>query len=370
MSGFFCLRNDKSLIFDFFAFLGASQKFQNYNDLLADKLFDINEVISNAYYNLFIENKRINSGVSMFFAESKAREMNLFEWMFIGKAYEFNSCEDLINEIEKNEPMSFAYKALRFHDPLNNFSDVFYKEIVSSPTLFMNYMSGLNTTTEVRWDIMSFVQHPEDVVEELKNYISKIFIIFKNEYDKLAMQLEDLNNHIINGINDMKIEELVSDYELTEKQKVLKNQIKSNVISPLNKEKKLVGVLFAPNRINKIITEDGEYYTIGIGAFDSYKAYLENVTSEQKLGDIFKAFTDSTRTQIIEALREKECYNGELSRMLDVPMSSLTHHMEILNECDFVIKRNVGKRTYYKLNKNQFLNASALLRKYIEGYDL
>lgn len=43
--------------------------------------------------------------------------------------------------------------------------------------------------------------------------------------------------------------------------------------------------------------------------------------------------------------------------------------MEILNSCGFVIKRNVGKRTYYKLNKKQFLNASRLLRKYVDDYD-
>ena len=41
-----------------------------------------------------------------------------------------------------------------------------------------------------------------------------------------------------------------------------------------------------------------------------------------------------------------------------------------LNNCGFVIKRNVGKRTYYKLNKKQFIDASRLLRRYVEGYDL
>lgn len=259
---------------------------------------------------------------------------------------------------------------MRFNDPFNNFQDKFYEAIVNSRDLFMSYMNGLNASTEIRWEIMSFIQHPEETVELLKNYIKRMYREFTIEYSNFAQQIEELNKKISEGITDDSVDAAVVDFEIDEKEINSKIDILSQRIAPPTQEVKVVGSLFAPGQILKIDASRGLYYSIGIGYLDYYKALTGGTVEESKLNEIFKAFTDGTRAQIIEILREKECYNGELSKMIDVPMSSLTHHMDILNSCGFVIKRNVGKRTYYKLNKKQFINASRLLRKYVEGYDI
>lgn len=62
------------------------------------------------------------------------------------------------------------------------FQDKFYEDITTSRELFMSYMNGLNASTEIRWEIMSFIQNPEDAVTKLKEYIEKMFHEFSLEY--------------------------------------------------------------------------------------------------------------------------------------------------------------------------------------------
>lgn len=360
----------KNLMFDFFAFLNAIQKTQNYKELSQNKPFNVDNKIADAYYRLYIFNSRINSDVSMFFTKSDDQGMSFFDWMFRSKIDTFDSCDDIIAEIEKYEPLTIAYQAMRFYDPYNNFHDKFYREIVASRDLFMEYMNGLNVSTEIRWNIMTYIQRPEESVENLKNYIKTIYVEFANEYKNFSVQLAALNALLRTSIDNLDVDSAVVENEMMEKQRELKLQFLPTLVAPPTNEIAVIGLLFAPNKIVKINASKHLYYAIGVGFLDSYNANIQQEDAENMLGEIFKAFTDGTRIQIIGLLKQKECYNGELSRLLNVPMSSLTHHMEILNSCGFVIKRNVGKRTYYKLNKKQFLNSAALLRKYVEDYNM
>jgi ArsR family transcriptional regulator len=366
----YILENGKAAMFDFFALINALNTTPNYKDICPRQDITPDPKISDAYYRLYMLNAKISSGLNMFFAYREERKMNFFEWMFRTNVDAYSSCDDLIKEIDLWEPQKLIYQAMRFNDAYNNFQDKFYEEIVNSRDLFMSYMNGLNASTEIRWEIMSFIQHPEDTVKALKDYITRMYREFAIEYSDFSQKIEALNAKLAECIADDSVDAAVIDYEIDEKAIESKVEILSQNITPPTKEIKIVGSIFAPNKIVKINASRDLYYTIGIGYMDYYNSFMSRGCEESQLQEIFKAFTDGTRAQIIEILREKECYNGELSKMLDVPMSSLTHHMEILNNCGFVIKRNVGKRTYYKLNKKQFIDASRLLRRYVEGYDL
>ena len=366
----YILETSKEAMFDFFALLNALQTTANYKDICPRQEVIPDAKISDAYYRLYTLNSKISSGLNMFFAYKEERKMNFFEWMFRTNIDTYSSCEDLIAEIDLWEPQKVIYQAMRFNDAYNNFQDKFYEGIVNSRDLFMSYMNGLNASTEVRWEIMSFIQHPEETIKTLKDYLTRLYREFAIEYSNFTKQIAELNAKLAECIEDDSIDAAVIDYEIDEKAIDSKVEILSQVITPPTKEVKIVGSIFAPNQVVKINASRDLYYTVGIGYMDYYNSFMSKGCEESQLKEIFKAFTDGTRAQIIEILREKECYNGELSKMLEVPMSSLTHHMEILNDCGFVIKRNVGKRTYYKLNKKQFIDASRLLRRYVEGYDL
>lgn len=366
----YILERNKEAMFDFFALLNSVQTAASYEDICPRKETIPDPKISDAYYRLCMISSRLSSGLKMFFSYKEERKMNFFEWMFRTNIDMYSNCDDLISEIDEWDPKKIVYQAMRFNDPYNNFQDKFYEEIINSRDLFMSYMNGLNASTEIRWEIMSFIQHPEETVDMLKDYIKKMHREFTIEYSNFAQQRTALADKLLEGIADDSIDAAVVDHEIDEKEIDSTIEILSQSITPPTKEVKIVGSLFAPNKIVKINASRGLYYSIGIGYMDYYDSFMHKGSAEVKLNELFKAFTDGTRAQIIEILREKECYNGELSKMIDVPMSSLTHHMDILNTCGFVIKRNVGKRTYYKLNKKQFINASRLLRRYVEGYDI
>lgn len=366
----YILERNKEAMFDFFALLNSVQTAASYNEICPRKEVTPDDKISDAYYRLYMINSRLSSGLKMFFTYKEERKMNFFEWMFRTNVDTYSSCEDLISEIEQWTPRKLVYQAMRFNDPYNNFQDKFFEEIINSRDLFMSYMNGLNATTEVRWEIMSFIQHPEESLELLKEYVKKMYREFSIEYSNFTQQRASMNEKLAECIADDSVDAAVIDYEIDEKEIESTVEILSQAITPPTKEVKIVGSLFAPNKMIKIDASRGLYYLFGVGYMDYYNSFMNKGGEDIKLNELFRAFTDGTRAQIIEILREKECYNGELSKMLDVPMSSLTHHMDILNSCGFVIKRNVGKRTYYKLNKKQFINASRLLRRYVEGYDL
>lgn len=366
----YVLEKNKESIFDFFALLNSFQETPNYKDICPRKEITVDPKIADAYYRLYIVNSKINSGLKMFFSYKEEHKMNFFEWLLRTNIDTYSSCEDILAEIEAWDAQKTVYQAMRFNDPYNNFQDSFYEAVVNSRDLFMSYMNGLNASTEIRWEVMSFVQHPQETINLLIKYLKTMYREFSIEYADFSQQLSALNAEIQEAINDDTVDAAVIDCEIAEKEIESTIDIFSQAITPPTQEVKVIGSLFGPNKIVKVNASRNLYYVIGIGYLEYYKTILGSNLEEVKLNEIFKAFTDGTRAQIIEILREKECYNGELSRMLDVPMSSLTHHMDILNSCGFVIKRNVGKRTYYKLNKKQFVNASRLLRKYVEGYDL
>ena len=366
----YILEKNKEAIFDFFALLSAVQTYPRYQDIYPRQDVIIDPKVADAYYRLYAANKKLSPGLKMFFAYKEERRMNFFDWMLRSKVDTYTSCDDIIAEVERWDITKLVFHALRFNDPYNSFQDRFYEGIIDSRDLFMGYMNGLNASSEVRWEIMSFIQHPEEIVEALKEYIRNMFKEFTIEYSKFSQQKAALNAKLAECIADDSLDAAVVDYEIDEEEINSKIEILSQTIMPPTKEVKIVGSLFAPNHIVKINASRDLYYLVGIGYMDYYNSFINSSKDESRLGDIFKAFTDGTRAQIIEILREKECYNGELSKLLDVPMSSLTHHMEILNSCGFVVKRNVGKRTYYKLNKKQFINASRLLRRYVKGYEI
>lgn len=366
----YILEEHKDEMFEFFAILSALQESDRYKDICPKEGFVPNSKVSDAYYRLALANKRWNTGLGMFFVKKPERDMNLFDWIFRADIDMYNSGEDLIKTIEAIPPRDMIFKALKFNDVYNNFSDKFYEEIIDNRGVFMSYMNGLNASTEIRWDIMSFIQNPEEIAANLKEYIQKMYNEFSLEYANLKEETAALRETVRFAVADESIDAAIVEFEASKHNTAAsKLQLLSQNAVPPTNEARVAALLFAPNKLGRVDTMRNTYYTVGVGYMEYFERNVSTEGNNAKLKDIFKAFTDPTRSQIIELLHEKECYNGELSKLLGVPMSSLTHHMEILNTSGFVSKRIEGKRTYYKINKKQFIYAANLLRKYVENED-
>lgn len=76
---------------------------------------------------------------------------------------------------------------------------------------------------------------------------------------------------------------------------------------------------------------------------------------------VFKAFCDVNRLQILEILRSGEKCACKLLEELRIGQSTLSHHMKILCDSGIVNGRKEGKWTYYSISESGSRHACELL---------
>lgn len=70
--------------------------------------------------------------------------------------------------------------------------------------------------------------------------------------------------------------------------------------------------------------------------------------AEHDLVKIFKALADHTRQDILELLTEEEELNvTDICSEFDISQPTVSHHLQILKNCDLVDYRKDGKNIYY-----------------------
>lgn len=79
--------------------------------------------------------------------------------------------------------------------------------------------------------------------------------------------------------------------------------------------------------------------------------------------NVFKAFCDENRLQIIELLQSGEKCACVLLEQLHIGQSTLSHHMKILVQSGIVVARNEGKWTHYSISEKGAQAAKDLLDK-------
>ncbi|MGM0370268.1 MAG: ArsR/SmtB family transcription factor [Bacillota bacterium] len=91
---------------------------------------------------------------------------------------------------------------------------------------------------------------------------------------------------------------------------------------------------YCPNlkRINEVKTEE----------------LPENVA--ERLAETFKVLSDPTRIKIINALANKELCVCDISELLDMTQSAISHQLRKLRELKLVKYRKEGRVVYYSLN--------------------
>ncbi|WP_300410787.1 metalloregulator ArsR/SmtB family transcription factor [Lagierella sp.] len=85
--------------------------------------------------------------------------------------------------------------------------------------------------------------------------------------------------------------------------------------------------------------------------------------TEEKMVQIFKSLSDSNRLKILNYLGKGELCACELLEYLDISQSTLSYHMKNLIETDLILVRQVGKWSYYRINKEVFYG----FKDYVKG---
>ena len=85
---------------------------------------------------------------------------------------------------------------------------------------------------------------------------------------------------------------------------------------------------------------------------DTLRLLKEKMPEEQTLYDLaelFKVFGDSTRMRILCALFESELSVSEISELLEMSQSAISHQLRVLKQAKLVKNRRDGKIIYYSL---------------------
>ena len=80
------------------------------------------------------------------------------------------------------------------------------------------------------------------------------------------------------------------------------------------------------------------------------KAAMLNMESAIQLADWFKAFSDPTRVRIINALLQKELSVHDLTVVLEMGQSAVSHQLRYLRDLRIVKRRKSGKTVFYSLD--------------------
>lgn len=76
---------------------------------------------------------------------------------------------------------------------------------------------------------------------------------------------------------------------------------------------------------------------------------------------VFKAFCDSNRLLILEVLQTGEKCACVLQERLNMPQSTLSHHMKVLCESGIVVRRKDGKWSHYSISESKSRYAIELI---------
>lgn len=92
---------------------------------------------------------------------------------------------------------------------------------------------------------------------------------------------------------------------------------------------------------------------------DTVLKVMKTLPEEEKLydlADFFKAFGDTTRIKILQALRIAEMCVCDLAEMFSVSQSAMSHQLKSLRAANLVKFRKEGKTAFYSL-KDEHVHA-------------
>jgi ArsR family transcriptional regulator, arsenate/arsenite/antimonite-responsive transcriptional repressor len=68
------------------------------------------------------------------------------------------------------------------------------------------------------------------------------------------------------------------------------------------------------------------------------------------MNNLFKAFNDPTRREILELLKNGDMTAGDIADHFDMSKPSISHHLDLLKQADLVISVKQGQFVTYSLN--------------------
>ncbi len=76
---------------------------------------------------------------------------------------------------------------------------------------------------------------------------------------------------------------------------------------------------------------------------------LPNKETMEAIAELFKAFGDPTRVQILSHLQQQELCVSDIAQAVDLSQSAISHQLRILKQMHLIKYRREGKNLLYSL---------------------
>ena len=96
---------------------------------------------------------------------------------------------------------------------------------------------------------------------------------------------------------------------------------------------------------------------------------LPSDDESERLAELFKNFGDATRIRILYALYEEEICVNDLSELLNMSQSAISHQLRILKQSRLIKSRRDGRLVYYSLADEHVRNLLSVGMEHVTEED-
>ena len=89
-----------------------------------------------------------------------------------------------------------------------------------------------------------------------------------------------------------------------------------------------------------------------------------------KMSDIYRSFADTTRMKIISALYVHEMCVCDISSLLDMTKSAISHQLRFLKDNNILTSKRIGKEVFYSLKDEHIKSIYELTLSHVKEREL
>lgn len=272
------------------------------------------------YVQAFTKN-RVDHSESMFFFSEKDTNYFLILLYLIIENKNWLTLKDGLSEDQINSQIIHICKAV--------FNDETDTESLDSLEDIICYLERCDLKSDAKWKMLRLMQNP-------KKYINDLIEIINSNMDAYYRAVSDVTSPL---------EKLLKQYSVMASNNVDKKfyEIKSTIAQ----SSVVYPTLIFP--VSQMLFEKNCYY--GLLSDKIVKNEKSQQNSRELLLFKLKALSDSSKLGIIASLKVSPKYNLEIAQQLGLTAATMSHHMNVLLNCNLVgIEKKDGK-VYYHLEK-------------------
>jgi ArsR family transcriptional regulator len=343
--------SEKGRINDFTTVLHLFTRCKNLDEIYTDYDISVPRNIRTAYSRLREFMKNDIPLIRLFFHAGESG-VTFFANLLAESLVYGESVEEVINAFNDIDTDELQIRMLNFYDSKNNFPDSFYQFLIENKKLLMVFLDGINLDADLKWNMLSLIESPEGTKRKMVKLLTDFARELEIEYDnhrKLIDEYYETVGKRFEAYGDSRLMKMSDNYA---------SLVKSGRFTTV----RLAVGFFIPFSIQYKMYKRLLNVYLGFD-YDKGLQVVQDIHEDEIT--FFKAFTDETRISIIKTIKDGELFASEIAERLGLPLSSLSHHLDILYQSGLVERRNEGKRSYYKIRPDSINIALRQLKKII-----